>query len=118
MRDDRAVHRGAQAAGERADLLLGHHRLVRERPAATAVLDRDGRAEQPELAGLVPHLAIDVLLLVPALLVRRALLLEERAREVAERFDIVIAPRGTNCGHREHLPSGLTYPTVTRDTGC
>ena len=44
-------------------------RLVREGAAAAAVLRRDGRAEQAELAGLVPDLAVDVLLLAPPLFV-------------------------------------------------
>lgn len=82
-----------------ADLLLGHDRLVRERAAAAPVLGRDRGAEQAELAGFEPDLPVDVLLLAPAVLVGRALLVEEAAGELPERLDVVVAPGGTGCGN-------------------
>ena len=66
----------------------------------------DGHSS-PIVAGLVPDLAVDVLLLVPALLVRRAVLLEEAAGEFAEGLDVLVAPRGTSgCSHRDTFRRG------------
>jgi len=47
---------------------------------------------------LLVEVLVDVLLLVPPLLVRRALLGEERVREVAKRFDVVVTPGRTGSG--------------------
>ena len=90
MRDDRAVHGRAPRAVDRgADLLLGQHRLVGERPAAAAVLLGIDGHEQADLAGLVPDLAVDVLLLGPPLLVRRELL---RRNDLASSRGLPVLP--------------------------
>jgi hypothetical protein len=66
-----------------ARLLGDDHRVVGEGPAPAAIVLGDARAQQPDLAGLAPELAVDALLLGPALVLRDRLALEERAREVA-----------------------------------
>src|SRR5262249_55065219 len=115
-----------------AHLLLGDDRLVRERAASPAVLGRDRRAEQPDGAGLVPDLAVDVLLLSPPGLVGRAFLLEERRGQLAERLGVLVAPGRAGGGHGktfrrrvsrrngrcERRTRSMTLPRASGDPGA
>src|SRR5882757_7309570 len=99
MRDDPAVQHPAEARRECPHLLQRNRRLVRERAAATPVLLRDGRTQQTQLAGPEPHLPVHVLLAAPALLVRRALLLEEVPRQLGEHVGVGVQPAGPVHAH-------------------
>ena len=82
-----------------ARLLVGDHRLVRERAAAAAVGLGNAGAQQAHLAGLAPDRAVGEMLLAPARLERRALALEHLAHAVAELRDVVGHP-GRQWRHR------------------
>jgi hypothetical protein len=97
MRDDTAVHVVAERLRHAVHLLFADHGFGQEAAAATAVFLGDARAQQARSAGLVPDLAIGVVLAAPARLVRDALALEETPRAVAQHLQVGIHPRP--CGH-------------------
>ena len=72
--------------------LVGEDRLVREGAAGAAVLGRDVRQEEAELARLAPHGAVGGAGLEPALLVRRDVLGDEPPRELAQRGELLGHP--------------------------
>jgi hypothetical protein len=79
---------------------------VGERAAAAPVLLGDADAQQPELTGLAPQVAVDLLLLGEAFLVRHDLLLHERAGELAQLVQVAVhPPRSTLC-HAVHETTG------------
>ncbi len=100
VRDDAAVQRGSPAAVTDASLLLDQDRLVEERPASPAILLRDRRAQQPQLAGAGPQLTVDALVVDEPLDVGLDLLLAERAGELAEVVEVLGHPGRTSAGHR------------------
>ncbi|MNN74348.1 hypothetical protein D3C81_1905390 [compost metagenome] len=93
MRDD-VVHLHAEAPVTDRRLLLEEHRQVGEGAAAAAVFLGHVQGQQAEFAGLVPEVAVDVVLLVPALQVRLDFLDEEAAHVVAEEFQVGVHPAG------------------------
>jgi hypothetical protein len=102
VRED-AVHGVAEARDAPAAHLLGHHRLVARVAPDAAVLGGDVRAQQPHLARLVPELAVHVVLLAPARVVRHDFVLDETARRVAEHLEFVVHPGGAVVGHGSPL---------------
>ena len=89
-RDDIGVQaeagRGVDALGH----LLDHDGAVEEVGAAAAVLLGHVGEQQPRLAGLAPHLAADLALLLPALVVGRDLAIDEGVDGLAEELVLVL----------------------------
>jgi hypothetical protein len=98
VRDD-AVDHVAEARDTAPAHLLDDDRLVPRIAADATVLVRDVGAEQADLACLVPEVAIHVVLLAPARVVRHDLVLDEASRGVAEHFQFVVHPGGAVFGH-------------------
>ncbi len=102
MGDDPAVDAVSPGAVTGACLFLEQHGLVCERAAAASVLLGDAQAQQADLPGTAPQVAVDLLLLGEAFLVRRDLLLHERAGELAQLVQVAVhPPRSTLC-HAVH----------------
>src|SRR6185503_4785532 len=70
--------------------LLDHDGAVEEIRAAPAVLLGHVREQQARLAGLAPHLAADLALLLPALVVGRDLAIDEGLDGLAEELVLVL----------------------------
>ena len=86
-RDDVVLQREAEAAVAARGGLLGDDHVVAEvGVAAAAVLLRHRHAEKALLAGLQPDAAVDDLVLLPLLVERRDVALEERAVGLAEQL--------------------------------
>jgi hypothetical protein len=96
---DAGVERGAPRRVADVRLLLDQDGLVGEGAATAAVLLRDRGTQQTDLAGLVPQVAVDLLVVDVVLDVRLDLLLAEGAREVAEVREVLIHPAGHGAGH-------------------
>jgi hypothetical protein len=90
--DDRAVDGIAEGAVGGSRLFLEDHGLVGECAARAAVLLRNRRAEEPDLTGLVPELAVDVLLRRPPLLIGNRFAPEELAGGLAQKRKLVGHP--------------------------
>ena len=104
VRDD-AVH-GVTEAGDAVPAhLLRDDGLVPHVAADAPVLRRDVRAEQADLARLVPDLAVDVVLFAPACIVRHDLVFHEPAHGLAVHVQLVVQPGGAVCVHLGHLVS-------------
>ncbi len=102
VRDD-AVHRVPEARDAVAAHFLGHDGLVAHVAADTAVFRRDVRAQQADFARLAPELAVDVMLLAPARVVRNDFHLDEAPDGVTEEVQLVVEPGGTIGIHGVHL---------------
>ncbi|MCY1440619.1 hypothetical protein D9M71_569030 [compost metagenome] len=102
------VHLDAEAPVAYRRLLLEEHRQVGEVAAAAAVFLGHVQRQQAQLAGLVPELAVDVVLLVPALQVRLDFLGEEAPHVVAEELQVGVHPGGG---------VGLAHFGITGDRG-
>ena len=112
-RDDVVVQPPADAREPRARDFLVDHAVVEEVRARAAVLLGDSGAEETLRAGLVPDLAVDVAFFFPALVVRRAFLLEELADAGAE--DLVLFAVEGAWNHRL-APVRYGLPAVLRAT--
>ena len=73
---------------------VGKSTLLLEVAARTAVLLGQIQAEQAGVAELVPEFAVDLVVLRPALLVRRGLLGQERRRVLAQLTMLIGLPAG------------------------
>ncbi|MNO97978.1 hypothetical protein D3C76_897080 [compost metagenome] len=104
-RDYVGVQRKTDTGQAEAADLFDHYGAVEEVSAHAAVLLRDVRTEHARLAGLVPQPAVDMTVLLPLLVIRHRLLLEELAHTVAKEFVV-----GAEQGSRDH---GITL----NDTG-
>jgi hypothetical protein len=100
--DDVRVQREAAGRVTHARLLLHEDHGVEAVHARPAELGGHGAAQQAQLTGLVPQVAVDVLLRLPLLLVRGDLGLEEAARGGAEGL-VVLGEQGA----RHHGSHGL-----------
>jgi len=90
----------AGAAGTDTGLLFQQDGAEQAVHAPAAVFLGQGRAEETQLTGLEPGLAIDVLLFFPALAVRRDFLLHEAAHAGAEGL-VVGVEQGTGDHRRD-----------------
>ncbi len=109
MRDD-AVHRVTEARDAAAAELLDDDRLVAHVAAQAAVALRDVGAQQSDLPGLAPQLAIDVVLLPEARVVRHDLALDEAAGCVPEQVQLLVHPRRSVVGHDRALSRSPSPP--------
>jgi hypothetical protein len=66
---------------------------VGEGATTAAVLLRNGSAQQAELTGLVPKIAVHALLRGPTLAVWQGFGLEELGCHLLESYDVVVGPR-------------------------
>jgi hypothetical protein len=106
--DDAAVHVVAEALGHRAELLFADHGLVQEVAATAAVGLGNARAQQAGAAGLGPDVAVGVVLLAPACLVRHAFTGEEAPRALAQQRELVGLP--APAAHGRPPPQTSTWP--------
>ena len=97
VRDD-AVHDVTEARDALAADLLDDDRLVADVAAQSAVLGRYIGAQQADLAGLGPEVAIDEVLFAPAGVIGDDLVFDEAARSVAEELELVVHPGGSGVG--------------------
>ena len=97
-RDDVGVQ--AEAGGREHALghLLDHHGAVEEVGAGPAVLFRHVGEEEARLAGLLPHLAAHLAVLLPALVVGGDLAIDEGADASAEKLVLLLVD-GARAGH-------------------
>ncbi len=109
MRDD-AVHRVAEARNAAAAELLDDDGLVAHVTPHAAVALRDVGAEQADLPGLAPQLAINVVLLAEAGVVRHDLALDEAAGCVPEQLQLLVHPRRSVAGHDRALSRSPSRP--------
>ncbi|MNI48370.1 hypothetical protein D3C73_1029300 [compost metagenome] len=84
MRQDGAVHVVAESVDHGARLFGRHDGLVRKAAARAAIGLGHADAKQPHAAGLVPDIAIGVLLLAPLFLVGREFFFEQAACGILE----------------------------------
>ena len=125
MGADRSVHGLGERAATDIGQLLGDDRLVRERSAAAAVLFGNAGAKHAQGASLAVEFAVDAVLFLPALVVRRGLPGEEAADGVAKdrqirrhpgnraRVNHGTSPRARRCSARSQSV-GLTQATNSR----
>ena len=92
VRND-AVDRMTEARYAPPAQFLYHDCLVAHVAANPAIALRDVRAEEPDLPCLVPQLAIDMVLLTEACVVRQDLALDETARRFPEQVQLLVHPR-------------------------
>ena len=98
VRDD-AVHRMTEAGDAATAELLDHDRLVTNVAADPTVAVGNVGAQEANLAGLVPQLPVDVVLLSEARVVRQDLALDEAARRIAEQLEFLVHPWRSIVGH-------------------
>ncbi|MCY1456065.1 hypothetical protein D9M71_732600 [compost metagenome] len=99
MGDDAAVYACTQGGADRAGLFQRHDGVVGEVAAATAVLLGNAQQQHAGLTGLVPGVAVDALLLGPALIVGHQLFGDEAAHGVLEQRQIFGNPGGLMVEH-------------------
>ena len=122
-RYDVVVQSETDAAVAARDRLLGDDRVVAEvAVTATSIGLRHGHAEEALLAGLQPHSAVDDLVLLPLLVVRRDMSVQERAIRLSKQVVFGLEQRALvmdDTAHGFYLRGwyGLLPPNVPHPTG-
>ena len=97
-RDDVRVQPPANAGQAGAGDFLDDNGTVAEIRPHTAILFRHGRTQEAQLTGLLPKFTADLAVLLPLIVIRRSLLLQELAHGVAEAFQVGIEKGTWNHG--------------------